>query len=161
MAYEQNVPSCEPLIKQTFRMCYYFALLYSFCLWSRFVSCRLFWNNPFVAIQFSVQAFFKQDDYGVRGQWHLRTAKQLWWCVILLVLRLSRDTILNVTRQRKVYHGGTAPQHENKHVLLVFSFIARKINTFRVWPHGDRRLYRLGIKVGYGGMDERYAMNKT
>ena len=26
---------------------------------------------------------------------------------------------------------------------------------------GDRRLYRLGIKVGYGGMDERYAMNKT
>ena len=22
---------------------------------------------------------------------------------------------------------------------------------FRVWPHGDRRLYRLGIKVGYGG----------
>ena len=33
--------------------------------------------------------------------------------------------------------------------------------TFRVWPHGDRRLYRLGIKVDYGGMDERYAMNKT
>ena len=32
---------------------------------------------------------------------------------------------------------------------------------FRVWPHGDRRLYRLGIKVDYGGMDERYAMNKT
>ena len=27
-------------------------------------------------------------------------------------------------------------------------------------PRG-RRLYRLGIKVGYGGMDERYAMNKT
>ena len=33
--------------------------------------------------------------------------------------------------------------------------------SFRVWPHGDRRLYRLGIKVDYGGMDERYAMNKT
>ena len=32
---------------------------------------------------------------------------------------------------------------------------------FRVCPHGDRRLYRLGIKVDYGGMDERYAMNKT
>ena len=32
---------------------------------------------------------------------------------------------------------------------------------FRVWPHGDRRLYRLGIKVDYGGTDERYAMNKT
>ena len=26
---------------------------------------------------------------------------------------------------------------------------------------GDRRLYRLGIKVDYGGMDELYAMNKT
>ena len=36
------------------------------------------------------------------------------------------------------------------------------VNTsFRVWPHGDRRLYRLGIKVDYGGMDERYEMNKT
>ena len=35
------------------------------------------------------------------------------------------------------------------------------VEYFRVWPHGDRRLYRLGIKVDYGGMDERYAMNKT
>ena len=34
-------------------------------------------------------------------------------------------------------------------------------HNFRVWPHGDRRLYRLGIKVDNGGMDERYAMNKT
>ena len=34
-------------------------------------------------------------------------------------------------------------------------------NAFRVWPHGDRCLYRLGIKVGYGDMDERFAMNKT
>ena len=38
---------------------------------------------------------------------------------------------------------------------------AYRLQFFRVWPHGDRRLYRLGIKVGYGGMDERYAMNKT
>ena len=30
----------------------------------------------------------------------------------------------------------------------------------RLAPRG-RRLYRLGIKVDYGGMDERYAMNKT
>ena len=41
-------------------------------------------------------------------------------------------------------------------VLLCSVFVC-----FRVWPHGDRRLYRLGIKVDYGGMDERYAMNKT
>ena len=44
---------------------------------------------------------------------------------------------------------------------LVSSIKVRFVFTFRVWPHGDRRLYRLGIKVGYGGMDERYAMNKT
>ena len=44
-------------------------------------------------------------------------------------------------------------------ILLIIFFLLKQ--AFRVWPHGDRRLYRLGIKVDYGGMDERYAMNKT
>ena len=44
---------------------------------------------------------------------------------------------------------------------LKYCFSYSKGSVFRVWPHGDRRLYRLGIKVDYGGMDERYAMNKT
>ena len=40
--------------------------------------------------------------------------------------------------------------------------LGKSINDhFRVCPHGDRRLYRLGIKVDNGGMDERSAMNKT
>ena len=50
----------------------------------------------------------------------------------------------------------------DKYILLLYpfkiiltKFACSKSKLFRVWPHGDRRLYRLGIKVIYGGMDER------